>query len=136
MAMEQMGYVTQVSQKDIQIRVLRESACGGNCAGCHGCPSDAVVFSYPIQEGESFSVGDAVHIYMETKTFFGHAAMSYGLMSVLLFTGAVLGYVWFQTELASVVGSGIGLGVGAGIMKLVSLGKTERITVEKAENQK
>lgn len=112
MAMEQIGFVAEVGKDEVKIRVERQSACGGNCAGCHGCPSNAVLISYPNDPQNPFSLGERVTVVMSTKNFFGGIMQSYGILILFMLAGAIGGYVWSEREGIAVLGGFLGLGIG------------------------
>ena len=117
MAMEQIGYVTQIDDHEVKIRVMRESACGGNCGACHGCPSGAILVTYPNDPEHLFFVGETVVIEMPTGKFLGGTLRSYGVMTLAMILGAILGYFLTHTELGSVFGTMIGFVVGVLFMR-------------------
>ena len=41
------GFVVEVGEKLVKVRIERQSACGGNCAGCLGCPANAKIIECP-----------------------------------------------------------------------------------------
>ncbi len=112
MAMEQLGYVAKIDDGIAKIRVDRESACGGNCGACHGCPNTAVLVSFPNDPQDPFSIGEKVRILMPTGTFFFGIIKSYGVLILSVLAGAVLGYSLNQSEGFSVLGAGLGLVLG------------------------
>lgn len=127
--MKQTGYVTESDGNKIKVRVDRESACGGNCVSCKGCPTSAVIVECTA-EGE-VSVGDVVVLSMDNKTFFKSTFFGYGLITILALLGAILGYIIVEAEGASVLGAILGVAVGLGIAKLASGNDT--ITAKKYE---
>lgn len=82
MAMIQTGVVTETSAEAAKVRVDRESACGGNCAGCHGCPAGAVFVTCPNTPEDPLRPGDMVQIEMPARAFF---KMPFGAMALLQF---------------------------------------------------
>lgn len=130
MLMKQYGYVTEISDGTAKVRVMRESSCGGNCVSCKGCPA-GVVTAECMVKGE-VSVGDRVCLTMGKRSFYKGVFFGYGFTAALMVIGSVVGYSWFSTEGASVLGAVIGLGIGLISAKLVFNGKSE-ITAEKTE---
>ena len=133
MAMENKGFVTEVSGDIVKVRVVRESACGGNCAGCHGCPTDAVIVECKINNDTLFNVGDEVIVTMSRKSFFQGVFVCYGLMTILMILGAVAGYSIWRSEIASVLGGFLGLAVGGIFMKIISVRKEIGVKISKIE---
>lgn len=105
--MEQIGYVTEVQGDRVLVRVDRESACGGNCVSCKGCPTDAIIVE--CKHTEPLERGDRVRLLMQNKSFFKNMFLGYGLSVIVMILGAVLGYIMFKAELASVLGAVVGL---------------------------
>ncbi|MBO5364185.1 MAG: SoxR reducing system RseC family protein [Clostridia bacterium] len=91
MAMEQIGYVARIEDGIAKIRVDRESACGGNCSTCHGCPQTAVLVSYPDNQEHPFQVGEEVRVLMPTGKFFSGIMKSYGVLIFTVLAGTILG---------------------------------------------
>ncbi len=130
MSMVQYGYVTSVSGNRVKVSVVRESACGGNCVSCKGCPSDTVVIDYIADDNKSFKIGDYVKIEMPTASFFKGAFGGYILSSVLMLLFAVLGYWFFKSEGMSVIAGILGLIFGLVCVKLI-FGKENSLKVTK-----
>lgn len=133
MAMRQQGCVVQADETKITVRVMRESACGGNCSMCHGCPSDAILVSCPNDKTHPFSVGETVLLEMSGKSFLSGTLKSYGLLTLTTVLGAGMGYWRFATELASVVGMLVGLLTGTALMCVFA--KKEEKFVVKRQNK-
>ncbi len=112
MAMEQTGFVTEINGDVAKVRVDRESACGGNCAGCHGCPQTAVLVSCPINPENPVHIGEEVKVIMPTGRFFSGLFKSYGVLILSVLVGAVLGYSVRPSEGFSVLGALLGLMIG------------------------
>ena len=129
--MNNIGYVKEVSEKTITVAVPRQSACGGNCSGCKGCPSDTAIVT--CDRDDEFSVGQQVMVEMGKGSFFGGIFLTYGVMTITLFSGAVIGYLLFRNELASVLGGILGVISGGGIVKATCKGKEIKIKIKKAE---
>lgn len=126
--MEQTGYVTDVKNKKVYVRVDRESSCGGNCVSCKGCPTSAVIVE--CTSHDSLKPGDTVRLVMPTKSFFVNLFWGYGQMIVLAIIGAVVSYNIFKTEISSVLGLAVGIACGLGISKLIfKKKKTEVVAV-------
>ena len=130
MSMVQYGYVTSVSDNKIKVSVVRESACGGNCVSCKGCPSDRVIIDYITDDYKKFSIGDYVKIEMPTASFFKGAFGGYILSSFLTLLFAVLGYWFFKSEGMSVISGMLGLIFGLVCVKLI-FGKENSLIVTK-----
>lgn len=120
MAMTQTGYVAKIESGTVMIRAMRESACGGNCASCHGCPSGTAFVTCKDDLASPFVVGEEVLIAMPSKKFFSGMFGSYGVMALGMLLGASIGYGLTHTEGFSVLGAFLGLAVGAALMRLLS----------------
>ena len=131
MAMEQTGYVVEVLGADVKVRVMRESACGGNCGACHGCPSGAVFITCANDAGTPFKVGEEVIVEMPTKQFFGGTLGSYGIMTLSMLFGAILGYLLTKHEAVSVLGGFLGLTAGILLMRVCFQGHQTGIKVKR-----
>ena len=114
--MEQTGYVVSVSGGAAKVRVDRESACGGNCVSCKGCPASAVIVDVADELG--LRKGDVVTLYEDTKKVIKYAAIGYGLMAVLLVVGAVVGFILTQRDIMAIIGAAVALLVGFLIVKI------------------
>ncbi len=132
--MKQIGYVVQV-EEDVKIRVARESACGGNCGACHGCPSGAVFITYPNDKSNPFEIGEQVVIEMSSSNFLKGTFGSYGIMTICMLLGAILGYVVTKQEIISVLGGFLGLIFGAVFMRLMFGRHSQNLTI-KRQNEK
>lgn len=127
--MKQYGYITEVLNDTIKVRVIRESSCGGNCVSCKGCPTDAVIIE--CDKNDDYCVGEKVGLIMNDKTYYKGLFWGYGLLILLTVILSVLGYYLFKTELASVLGGGIGLILGLLLSKLIFKNKEIEIKAEK-----
>lgn len=114
MAMEQVGYVAELCGDFVKVRVDRESACGGNCAGCHGCPHNAILISCDNDLENPFTLGENVRVIMPTGIFFSGMLKSYGVLIFTVLLGAVVGYWLTHMEGFSVLGAFLGLLLGGG----------------------
>lgn len=133
MALRQYGYVTAVVGDTVKIRVDRQSACGGNCGACHGCPSDAVLIEQKNDPDRPFSVGERVILVMPSRSFFSGLLQSYGALAVSLFGGAILGYLIGRTEGGCVLGGFLGLLIGGAVMTLLQKKKVLPVRVLRDE---
>ncbi len=135
MAMEQTGYVARIENGIAKIRVDRESACGGNCGACHGCPQTAVMVSYPNDLEKPFEVGEEVRILMPTEKFFLGMLKSYGVLIFVVLAGSILGYNLTKTEEFAVLGAFLGLLLGGGLVHLLSKKADTDIVVQRMDKQ-
>lgn len=129
--MEQTGYVTEINNGKIKVRVDRESACGGNCVSCKGCPADAIIVECDAPCG--VKVGDIVKLTMPTKHFYFRAMLGYGIPVVFIIVGAVLGYTATKNDGVSIIGAAVGLVLGLLVAKLLTP-KKNKIDAEILDN--
>ena len=133
MAMEQSGFVTEVRDGFAKVRVDRESACGGNCAGCHGCPQTAVLISCPVDPEKPVRIGEKVKITMPTGTFFSGMFKSYGILILMVLLGAIFGFYLTGIEGFSVLGALLGLLIGGVCVRLLSRKSNTDVIMEPIE---
>lgn len=120
MAMEQTGFVAELCGDKVKVRVDRESACGGNCAGCHGCPNHAVLITCANDMENPYELGEKVQVVMSTGTFFSGMFLSYGILILMVLLGAVVGFCLTRLEGVSVLGAFLGLLLGGGWVSFCS----------------
>lgn len=126
--MIQKGYVTEVGEEFVKVRIERESACGGNCASCLGCPAEAKIIECPYTG--KLVKGDRVELVMKDGRFFKNIFWGYILPVILAVGGAAGGFTIFQKEGASVLGAAMGIGLGLLAARFVFKSKkTEIIAV-------
>lgn len=114
--MEQQGYVIEVKNGVAKIRVNRESACGGNCVSCKGCPSSAIIIEAKDEIG--LKRGDSVTLYEDSSKVIKYAVIGYGLLAALMCVGAVIGYNATGRDLMGLLGAALGLAIGVAAVKL------------------
>lgn len=127
--MEQTGYVTEINGDRVKVRVDRESACGGNCVSCKGCPASAVIVE--CRTDKDLEVGDTVTLIMPNGAFYKNAFLGYGIMTILTIFGAFAGFALFKSEGASVLGALVGIFTGLLLTKLVSAKASPEITIKR-----
>lgn len=66
-----------------EVQVVRQSACGGNCAGCKGCAEKSIMTAV-ANNLVNAQVGQRVLIESRTKTIFSAAILVY-VMPLVLF---------------------------------------------------
>ncbi len=125
------GFVVEVGEKLVKVRIERQSACGGNCAGCLGCPADAKIIECPYRG--SLVKGDRVKLVMSDGKFFKNVFWGYGLPTLMTVFGAAAGYVIFNKEGASVLGAALGLAAGLLAARLIFKRKNTEITAVAAD---
>ena len=133
--MKQVGYVVQVDE-EVKIRVARESACGGNCGACHGCPSGAVFITCLNNKEHPFEIGEQVVIEMSSANFLKGTFGSYGVMTICMLLGAILGYAVTKNEITSVLGGVLGLILGAVWMRLMFGKHSQNLTIQRQNEER
>ena len=125
--MTTIGTVVEASPHNIRVRIDRQSACGGQCVSCKGCSSEAVFITCP--NDADYCVGDSVCLQMPFGKLLKNAFWGYGLMAILMFFGALLGYGIIRQEKASVIGAFLGLILGFCIVRLLFRHAKHAVTV-------
>lgn len=115
--MEQTGYVIESKNGIAKIRVDRESACGGNCVSCQGCPSSAVIVE--AKDSIGLSKGDVITLFEDSSKVIKYAIIGYGLMALLLVAGAVIGYIITKRDIIALISAAVFLLIGFLIVKLI-----------------
>ena len=133
--MKNNGVISEIKGNKAKIQVLRESACGGNCASCSGCELKNHFVDADIEKEFGFTpkVGDKVEITMDDKLFFKYAVIGYGIFILFLIIGAVLGWILFDDELIAICGAAIGVLLAFVIVKLIFRNKKTGLFVTKIE---
>ncbi len=133
--MKNNGVISEINGKKAKIKVLRESACGGNCASCSGCELKNHFVDADIEKEFSFSpkVGDKVQITMDEKLFYTYAILGYGIFVLFLIVGAVLGWSFYKNENSAIIGGALGIIAGFFVVKLIFKNKKTGLKVSKIE---
>lgn len=115
--MEQTGYVIESKNGIAKIRVNRESACGGNCVSCSGCPANAVIVE--AEDNIGLRKGDMITLYEDSRKVIKYAIIGYGFMALLLVIGAYIGYMITKRDIMALISAAVFLLVGFLIVKLI-----------------
>ena len=78
--MEQTGYVVEIKNGVAKIRIDRESACGGKCVSCKGCPSNAIIVE--AKNELNLNKGDIVTLYEDTRKVMKYAFIGLSLIHI------------------------------------------------------
>lgn len=127
--MEKFGTVTKLQNDKAVITVIRDSACGENCAACGICKNSKEMTM--IVPNNDFQVGDNVRLVTDDKTFLKSSAIGYLLLTALLIVGGILGAKMGGDWLAF-LGTLLGLGAGIVLIRCFFAEKIE-IRTEKVE---
>jgi sigma-E factor negative regulatory protein RseC len=111
--MKQTGRITRLFEDGTcEVAVLRESACGGNCASCDGCAETSRMAVSRAHNPLGGGVDDVVEVESSNKVILGIAAVVY----LLPVAGLLLGYGIFSYSFANqylaLLGAFIGLALG------------------------
>ena len=129
--MEKLGTVKEVIGADIIVSVVRDSACGDNCAACGLCGNGREM-TVRLKNTKGFEIGDRVRLVAEDKKVLGNSALGYLSLTALLIAGGVIGGI-LGGDWAAFCGAIAGLAVGVGALKLFFKDKFD-IDVQKVEN--
>ena len=134
--MKNNGVISEINGNKAKIKVLRESACGGNCASCSGCELKNHFIDADVEKEFDFSpkVGDKVLITMDDKLFYTYAVSGYALFVLFLLVGAVLGWFLYKNENSAIIGGALGIAVAFLIVKLIFKNKKTGLKVLKIED--
>lgn len=96
-----------VGEKNAEVLVRRQSACGHDCASCGGCgPENAAQVTAVAENALGAHPGDTVRVESESRAVLGMAAFLYLIPLVLLFVGYYVASGPLQQ------GEGVSLAVG------------------------
>ena len=130
--MNNIGTITEITDSTVKIKIVRDSACGGNCQSCTGCElKDHFITADLTDLDFTPQVGNCVNIFLDNKTFYAYTVSGYAVFVILLIAGAVSGYMKFKTEDASVLGAFLGLAIGFLALKLIFKNKKSAYTERK-----
>ena len=131
--MEQTGYVVEIKNGVAKIRIDRESACGGKCVSCKGCPSNAILVE--AKNELNLNKGDIVTLYEDTRKVMKYAFIGYGLLAILLVVGAIVGYVLTKRDIMALVSAALFVAVGFLIIKFSFRNIDSEFTIKSVERQ-
>ena len=107
--MRQTGIVESVSGGSAKVRIKRESACGGNCAGCVGCGISTVVVTAQNKAGAK--TGDTVELEMPSERVLSAAVLVYIVPLVFFIIGDIIFNNIFKNEVAALGGGTAAAGI-------------------------
>lgn len=103
-----------VSARKAEVAVLRETACGHDCASCGGCKSGERPEVLALAENAAGAVpGDTVLVESASSRVLGIAAVVYLVPFLLFFGGYFLAGAMGQPDTASIVWGVAGIVLGA-----------------------
>lgn len=104
-----------VSDATAEVKVIRLSACGGNCGSCEGCSRDnevRAVANNPL----GAKPGQRVVVESKTSGIFGVIITVYIVPLIFFLLGYALGYLLGAKELVRILLSFLALGICAFIL--------------------
>lgn len=122
--MEQVGYVTKVEGKNIELEVKRMSSCGDNCKSCAGS-CDVKPHTIVLPNKINAKVGDFVEVVGESKSILKFMAVIYMIPFTFFIVGIALGNSIFKSmgnpnyEILSFLTGMISLGVSFIIVRMI-----------------
>ena len=128
--MEKYGTVKETSGGYMNVTILRDSACGDNCAACGLCGNNREM-TLRLKNTKNFKTGDKIRLVSNDKSFLKHSAAGYLSLTALLIGGGIIGSLWGNDWMAF-VGAIFGTALGVLILKLFFTDKLE-IETEKVE---
>ena len=128
--MEKYATVTKNLGKDMYVTILRDSACGDNCAACGLCGNGREM-TIRLKNTGDFKAGDKIRLITSDKSFLKHSAAGYLSLTALLIAGGVIGSL-LGGDWMAFVGAIVGTAVGIVVLKLFFADKFEIVT-EKVE---
>ena len=128
--MEKYGTVKETSGGYMNVTILRDSACGDNCAACGLCGNGREM-TLRLKNTKGFKAGDKIRLTSSDKSFLKHSAAGYLSLTALLIAGGIMGSLW-GSDWAAFAGALAGLALGILVLKLFFTDKLE-IEAEKVE---
>ena len=111
--MLQHAKVTKIlNEATAKVSVVRESACGHDCASCGGCGMASAPVVADAENCIGARVGDSVIIETDTTAVIGIAAVVYLFPLVLFFALYILCRAFNAVEFVSVAAGAFGFAVG------------------------
>ena len=114
--MEKLGTVKEVRGEDMIVSVVRDSACGENCAACGLCGNGREM-TVTLKNTKGFKQGDRVRLLSDDKKVMKSSALGYLSLTTLLIGGGVVGGV-LGGDWAAFGGAIAGFALGVGALKL------------------
>ncbi len=90
--MDKLGKVEKIQNNMAEIKIIRDSACGDNCAACGLCPNREMMVVLPTIPG--LFEGDSVQLSSDTSQVVKKTVFGYMLLTLLLILGGILGTLW------------------------------------------
>ncbi len=87
--MEKRGRVEKIYNNKAEIKIVRDSACGDNCAACGLCPNREMTVTLPKVPG--LMQGDEVRLVSDSSAFVKKTVWAYMILTLLLILGGIFG---------------------------------------------
>lgn len=130
--MEKYGTVSEIQGEYMVVTVVRDSACGDNCAACGLCGNGREM-TVRFKNTGNFEKGDRICMTTEDKKVLGNSALGYLSLTVLLIAGGVVGGI-LGGDWAAFGGAVVGLALGIGVLKLFFKNKFD-VEITKIETE-
>ena len=114
--MEKFGTVSEIQGEYMVVTVVRDSACGDNCAACGLCGNGREM-TVRFKNTGDFKKGDRVCLISDDKKVMGNSALGYLSLTVLLISGGVVGGI-IGGDWGAFGGAIVGIALGIGVLKL------------------
>ncbi len=114
--MEKTGVVKASDGCNITVAVVRDSACGENCAACGLC-GNLREMTVEVKNTEGFREGDTVRLVSDDKAVFGRSILGYASLTAMLIGGAAAGNA-LGGDVCAFIGAVLGVAVGVGVVRI------------------
>ena len=114
--MEKNGVVTAADNKNATVTVMRDSACGENCAACGLC-GNMREMTVNIKNTIGLREGDRVRLSSSDSAVMKRSALGYASLTALLICGGAAGNV-AGGDLCAFFGAVLGVAVGVLLLKI------------------
>lgn len=117
--MDKTGVVIDSNNNHIDVLVVRESGCGGNCSSCTGCSSENKPMIVKIENELNAKKGDRVLLSIKNGTIFKYSIIMYFIPLIFFVFGIISGIIIFSgNNVSSQEIKSLGLGI---VFLLISL---------------
>lgn len=114
--MEKTGVVKASDGSNVTVAIIRDSACGENCAACGLC-GNLREMTVVVKNTEALRTGDKVRLVSDDKAVFKRSLFGYASLTAMLIGGAAAGNA-VGGDVCAFAGAALGVGIGVGIVKL------------------
>ncbi len=131
--------VTEVSEKEVTVEVIRTSACHGcKQSSCSGNSTETKKMSFVFKKNGEVSIGQKVFVEISDKALSRAALIAYGIPLFLFIAGAFVPAIWIgnPTDTDRALSSFVSLAVGLLILWAVSSRVTKETGVQLIVNDR